>query len=678
MFDITNIDQKIKFFNDNVLKIFDAYAPEKSVVFSKKYSPWITPVIKIMQNLRNKAMQRFKRTRLPAHWDFYKQLRNYTNKATEVEKKAYLRQRFENSSVKEKWQELKRLSVFRREKPTIPAHLADPDLMNDFFVDRNPDITDNELLRFYSRTCYVSGLRFLFKQVSQSFVAEIILRISSRAKGHDGINIDILGLCCPFLIPHITHIVNYCLEHSLFPEVWKKAIVTPLPKISSPSELKHLRSISILPTMSKILERVMEQQIRDFLNKHGVISSAQSGFRPGYSCATALCSVTDDIYRSHDENEITVLILIDYSKAFDMINHEILLSILMYIGFDDKALNLMRSYLADRSQAVAYNNRMSESLGIIKGVPQGSILGPLLFSIYTSFLHDTLKVCKHHLYADDTQLYCSFPIREMQKFAHEINEDLDQLHKTAIRHGLKINPSKSSVVVFGSRRHRDLFTMTHQVRMGGDVIPYRESVRNLGVVMDNDLRFRGHVNTLLGRAYMSLKMLYPHRRSLPRDIKIMLCDSIVLSHFNYCDTVYGPCLDNADVRRIQKAQNSCLRFIYGIKRPKGISHKLADTKWLSMHNRRELHMACFYHKILMHKTPPYLFDRLCFRTDVHNVNIRRKDLLTIPKHRKELFKRSFSYNVARVLNKVTKTCDVLSVSHRHVKEAYRRYLCGLQ
>lgn len=152
----------------------------------------------------------------------------------------------------------------------------------------------------------------------------------------------------------------------------------------------------------------------------------------------------------------------------------------------------------------------------------------------------------------------------------------------------------------------------------------------------------------------------------------MLCDSLVLSHFNHCDTVYGPCIDSTEARRIQKVQNSCLRLIFGIKRRQRISYKLKTVGWLNMYNRRRLHLACFFHKILKYKSPPYLLNKLTFRNDVHNINIRRKDILTVPQHRKEIFKRSFSYNIAACINKLP--FDGLILSCDSFKKRYKKYL----
>lgn len=679
MYNMDNVDDKVLFLNENILKTLEKHSPLKTVTLNKKYAPWITPAIKIMQRLRDNALKRFKQTKNPAHWDYYKQLRNHTNNAIHSEKKAYLKHKFESCDAKQKWRELKKLNITREKSRVIPNHLADVNALNKFFVDSDPGSPDDELLNSYSNSPRLTADGFVFSPVTRDTVSKIIMNLKSGATGCDEININILQLCCPFLIPHITHIINCCLETSVFPLVWKKAIVYPLPKTRNPTEFSHLRSISILPTLSKVLEKVLEIQIREFLNSKELIPPKQSGFRANYSCTTALCNVTDDIFRASDAGKVTVLILLDYSKAFDMINHKMLISILGHIGFKDNAIKLVSSYLMDRSQVVTCNNRISESLKIEKGVPQGSILGPLLFTIYTSCFHKCLKNCNYHLYADDTQLYCSFPPSEMNVFCQMINQDLERLFKCAQKHGLKINPAKSTVIVFGSKSHRIHLQNVCSFIMGGEVVPFKEHVKNLGLIVDNDLRFRVHVNNLLRKAYVSLKMIYPHRRCLAREVKILLCDSLVLSHFNYCDSVYGPCLDSDDVRRIQKAQNSCLRFIYGIRRPQRISHKLGETRWLSMYNRRQLHMACFYTKIMIDKTPPYLFEKLQFRTDVHNLNIRRRDILTIPKHRKEFFKRSYSYRAAHLVNKIHKLNNQCTPqSYRQTKRIFRQHLLDTQ
>lgn len=154
--------------------------------------------------------------------------------------------------------------------------------------------------------------------------------------------------------------------------------------------------------------------------------------------------------------------------------------------------------------------------------------------------------------------------------------------------------------------------------------------------------------------------------------KVLLCDSLVLSQFNYCDAVYGPCLSVESSRRIQVVQNSCLRLIFGLDRKQHISHKLNVIPWLNMEKRRNLHSACLFLKIIHFKTPPYLYNKITFRTDVHNINIRRKDLITIPIHRLSKFQHSFSYCLPSLINRIP--LSLKSLSYTKFKKSFRSFL----
>lgn len=192
-------------------------------------------------------------------------------------------------------------------------------------------MTSDSLLNYYKNN-RLNNNNFKFQTENEFTILKIINDISTNATGCDGVNAKLLKLCCPHIIPHITHIINFCLSNNVFPTIWKSAIITALAKKSNPTEYKDLRGISILPTLSKIIEKIMEQQLRDYLTLNNLLPIVQSGFRPGYSCTTALLNIMDDIITASDKGECTALVLLDFSRAFDTLNHEILLSILKYIG----------------------------------------------------------------------------------------------------------------------------------------------------------------------------------------------------------------------------------------------------------------------------------------------------------------------------------------------------------
>ena len=190
--------------------------------------------------------------------------------------------------------------------------------------------------------------------------------------------------------------------------------------------------------------------MRHFLNHYSILPSRQSGFRTGYSCETALADVTKDVFRALDENKTSILVLLDFSKAFDTLNHQLLLAILRYIGFGDSACQLVHSFLSDRTQQVVLNSQRSTLLNILIGVSQGNILGPLFYTVYTFNFFKPLQHCKSHFYVDDTQIYLSFSDNEIDQAKDLINSDLNSFYTTDSDHLLKLNPSKSLVIILGT------------------------------------------------------------------------------------------------------------------------------------------------------------------------------------------------------------------------------------
>lgn len=672
MLRLNDIDAKVKFFSDNILLLFNYFAPIRTARLTKPRAPWLTDNVKLLIKLRNNALNKFKRSKNGGDWDYYKTLRNFTTSAIRREKRAY----FQAALTKNKnnvWSALKSLNVNVQSKNrVIPPTLCDANAINNFFIN---EITakkiqpDPNLKYFYQNNLKNNGSHFFsFSLATMDDVVDSLSTITSNSVGADNISINMIKMCCPFIIKYLLHIINCCLEIGYFPDDWKIAHVIPLPKINSPSDLKDLRPISILPAVSKLLEKIMGKQIRQHLTSFNILPSVQSGFRKGYSCTSALASIMDDIFNALDNNMATVLILLDYSKAFDMIDHELLLSKLHYFGFDNNAIELIKSFLAKRIQLVKINDTISNAKDVESGVPQGSILGPLLYIIYTADFIDNIKNCKCHFYADDTQLYLPFNFNDTNNANNLINSDLSNLVTTSEHHSLLINPLKSAVMLFCKPKDRDKILPLININIAGATVPVQISCRNLGLTIDTNLKFHSHINSCVQKAFNGLKVLYVNRHFLTIDAKRILCNAFVLSHFNFADLVYGPCLDSADVKRVQRIQNSCLRLVYGIRKYDHISHKLRDIKWLNMRNRRLLHFACFMHKLLITKTPSYLCDRLTFRTDVHNINIRNKGLLTIPIHKSVLFESCFSYSAAKIYNSLPLCAKDLSLS------SFKKYL----
>ena len=297
-----------------------------------------------------------------------------------------------------------------------------------------------------------------------------------------------------------------------------------------------------------------------------------------------------------DASELTFLILLDYSKAFDRVNHKLLLAKLMSLGFDEVSLNWVGSYLAGRAQKVKSNGEYSSWNPIINGVPQGSILGPLLFTILVTDLRNSLQSTSFHQYADDLQIqkHCKFD--DVNNAINDINSDLTNISNYSVSNGLKLNYEKSKFMVIGS--HQNIKKINDSelppILLDEHILDREKCLKNLGVHFDEYMSWVKHINKTVCKAYGSLRSLYRFKKFLSESSKKSLCETLVLSHFNYCDCLF-PSLAKYLSEKIQKVQNACVRFIYNLRKydRDHIRPFLIKLNWLNMENRRLSHCYTF-------------------------------------------------------------------------------------
>lgn len=664
-----DIDSKVSILTNAITVLFEKHAPLKTSRITKSPMPWITHNIRSLMKIRDKAKLKYKNTKNSSDYEHYKQMRNFTTKSLSLEKRAYFQNKFKDNDSKVIYKELHNLNIVKSKATKIPRNIATPNELNDYFtsVPAGDSTDDTDVLALYPSFVRQNiDAQFDFTTVSDETIVQLLAGVKSRAAGHDGINIDMVKMCCPHIIPYLVNIINSCILENYFPKAWKEGIVTPLPKTGEVSDLSHLRAISVLPVLSKILEKIMARQLGEHVGRYDILPEAQSGFRPGYSCTTALLSVTDDIHTAVDNKLITVLVLLDFTRAFDTVSHETLLAILKHINLAPGALAMMSTYLSGRSQRVRLHGELSDSRLLSSGVPQGSILGPHLFALYVHALPGHLQYCKYHMYADDIQLYYSFKIDEIDGATERINKDLNTICDVSRLHSLLLNPLKCKAILFGGEPWCGLVERGMQLRVGNVMIPFVKEVKNLGLVMDNTFRYRQHVSSSLRRAYGALRLLYPHRGCLPLKLKLSLCNSLVLSQVKYCSEVYFESLDYNYKNKIQMLQNSCIRFAYGIRKYEHISEKLLQSGWFIMKKAFRLRELCLFHSVIKSKKPPYLYNRITFRTDIRNINVRRKDTIVPPRHRTSSYERSFTY-------RVYKHYSILPYEIRHLEDRSFRH-----
>lgn len=675
-----NIDDKINIFNNLILALFNKHAPLKKVRVSKPKAPWLTPDLKIFMKQRDLALQKFKQTHLEHDWIEYKRLRNFTLSVVRKEKKKYINSLCDEKNTRKLWSTLKDFNIRSNNNfYNIPQEISNPDEINNFFTSflQNVNGKSDDKIRFYNNNYYNNDNKFSFKLASVEEVSLILHSLKSNAYGVDGVSLIMLKYCSPFVDKYITHIINCCIERSYFPRLWKQSIGKPLAKCLDPKTFSDLRIISILPTVSKIFEKILHNQIYSYMLACDILPHCQNGFRKHFSTATALSVTTNDIIKAYDNKLESVLVLLDFSKAFDTISHDVICSKLKYYGFDLQSCNLINVYLTGRLQKVFCNDTYSSALDILSGVPQGSILGPLLFIVYTADILKAIQNCTVQAYADDTQVYIHFNHDDYLHATDLVNADLQKIKQVSEEHNLNLNSSKSCVMIFGNRNNVKLLKDNIDIKIDGVSLPIVDSAKNLGLVVDNDFRFGGHVKKMLQKSFMSLKLIYSNRHLLNFKLKKDLCESLVLSNFNYCDFIYGPCLDLVRVNRIQKVQNSCARLIFNLRKYDHVSQSINNLSWLNMKNRRLHHLGNFVINLINEpQSSCSLKNMLTFRTQVHSVNLRNVQRLTMPHHHTALFKKSFMFNAIKLYNSLP--TNLLSMNDKQFKKGFKKYLLNSQ
>lgn len=505
---------------------------------------------------------------------------------------------------------------------------------------------------------------FSFNRIYAEDLLDALNKVKSNSIGTDGFPIKFIKITFPYIFEPLLHLFNMIITSSSYPDGWKLARVVPIPKKDSDN---NYRPISILSSISKIMEHILKCQILYYISQHNLLSDVQYAYREGYSTSAMLLGITETAREHLNNNKNCVMISLDLSKAFDRLDHGILIRKLREkFGFSVMACKLIYSYLRGRSQYVTMNGNESDVVPISFGVPQGSVIGPILFLMYLNDCVDTLDkdLVQPFIFADDIQLVfaCSRDFPDVLEAV--INFSLDRLHDWMLLNNFTINASKTRAIMFRTGYRGVCYP---RVNIRGTDVHFVESLKCLGTVIDHYLNFSEQIDAVSRRVTSGLRRLYHCGLYLPTRVKYTLAHTLLMSHVNYCLEVDSGTL-GYNMAKFENIVKRIVRFVYGISYRDHVSTAIIDFLGCSVQQYLRLRNLMFFYKIIKTGVPNYLKLKFQFLRSGRNPQIV-EPLITC-----SIYERSFLIRTARNWNYLPLNLRTFTLSCNVFKTRLLSYL----
>ena len=632
-----NLSNKLALFNNindpesacNVLvttiqKEIDEHSSVSAHRRTTPIQPWVTPAIVRSINARNKLLKIFLRDRTAQNETKFKNYRNILRLTMRHAKRQYFQNQFNKNMNNPRllWEDLLQATQKQKSKSAPVSRfeidgnfVTDTEVIaesfNDYYSNVAPNLdaalgpSDVDPLA-YMHDVEVPDM-MVFSPVTEHDILPIVMKLKETGPGYDRISAKLLKLILPSIIFPLKHLFNLCIDNAIFPSSLKIAVITPVFKGGSKTLFSSYRPISVLPTLSKILETIMYGQLLTFVNNHSILFDYQFGFRAKNSTYMPISILHDLITDNLTCNQKMAGIYLDLARAFDTVNIDILLQKLHLYHVSGNALNFLTSYLTDRVQRVKFDGIISGALSVTCGVPQGSVLGPLLFLLYINDLHKACLTPKYLLFADDTAVFYSAPT--FSDLQAKICDSFPKITTWLHANRLSLSVHKTSYQLYGI----DAAAHRLHVKVGNNELKHVATVKYLGVLIDENLKFKSHISKTSGIISRQIGIISRARYLLNQKLLILLYNALILPYLTYCSCIWGSNYPTT-LSSIIVAQKRAVRMIAGAPARAHSSPLFRDLKILKFSDLVQTQILNIMHGFLRGELPPVIADKFILNT----------------------------------------------------------------
>ena len=691
-----DMDHVVQFYNLKLSEILDKHAPIKEIKLNPEQSVWFDSKCQEARRKRRKAERNDKKDRTTESRVAWATASKQADAIINQTRDSYYRGQLETSATDKKktYSIVNHLMDRNVTKTCLPSHKSDDILaseMKEFFEAKVKKIYDDIEKTTHKDspspmiTTDFSGPKWdTFQPISGEELHDVIKSLNLKYCEQDPIPCKLFVQCYEELKPIVLFIVNESLKYGSFPSALKNAYVRPsIKKLGSDSnDYRNYRPVSNLPFLSKILEKVVQKQLNEHLIRNKLHAEYQSGYRADHSCETATLAVYNDLLCISDLKNRVVLLLLDLSAAFDTINHNQLLNKLKHkFGISGNVHHWFQSYLSGRSFTVTINQSKSKRSFLVIGVPQGSILGPILFVLFTKELEVIAKQhgFRIHLYADDTQLYIEFNplLNDFSDIETKIIHCLKDIKDWMLINHLQVNTEKTKALLITKRNNFDCqSTDTIKISQEELINPVHVT-KSLGVLFDDHLTFEEQIKSVVKSCYMNLRNLRAIASKLDFDLKKQLIHCLILSRIDYCNGLFVGLPDYL-INKLQKVQNACVRLLFGKRMQKydHVTPYLKEAHFLPVVQRIDYKIVLLAFKCINNIAPSYLKKLLNIKGQIckslrNDDDYFLLDVPSVPNYKQT--ERAFSFAAPNAWNKLPyylRTCSDIDQFKKDLKTYY--------